>query len=547
LERLDFLLLGIVLLAAIPRLYLGATQFVEYDGYWHVFTAQQDRWRNFVWDCRYDAHPPLYYFLLRLTLWLGHSHLAYRAISLLTGLGSIVVLGRIAAKMTRSALTPPLVALAYGLALPAIIISCEVRSYMLCGLLMLVAYSYFLDQIDSAEPAGSLRPRIVFAVSASLACVADYYAVFFVCALFGISMVLPVLRRREPLWRAWAREGITFSPILGTLVWLYLVHLSRHPVIQEHLLEYYYDPHGGTSLGEFLLRNLQSTFDLFSPWPAPDRDAFLAIAGGLLLAGCATVWLLRRLWAPKNLAAATTVVATVLILAQVIVASLVRLHPFGGLMRQQFLLFPFLVLGAFFLPDRLAAAIPRRAAYALAASLALAIGAVSYSKFASYPKFTGTLMTEQMQRFNLLFPSPAAVYVDQYNVIAFFLHHHDWKWKFVGRVVSVPNVDTYRVSRGNQQMFVFREKGGWLLDGRDRTLYANLAACLRSRGLPDIVVFRLGQDDPSPWDARELRAYRKTVGELSSANGLCVQNLVLHSPDVFLDVRAGGCTGEPPR
>ena len=543
-DRLDLLLLGVVLLAAIPRLYFGATQFVEYDGYWHVFVAQQDRWRNFIWDCQQLDHPPLYVFLLRWTLWLGTSHLAYRAIPILAGLASVAALGRIASKMMRSTLSPALVALAFALALPAIVISCEVRAYMLAVVFVLIAYTFFLDAIDREGPAGSLRPRVLFVLSAVLACLTEYYAVFFVCAVFGIGMVVPLLRRREPLWKAWAREAATFAAVVAAVLWPYITELSRRAVLKGHLLAYYYDATGQESLGAFLLRNLQNAFDLFSPWPAPSRDAFLAIAGGLLLAVCGALWLVRRIGEPKNLAAAATVAATLLILVQLMVAAVVRIYPFGGLMRQQFLLFPFLVLCAFVLPDRLAAAIPRRAAHALAGFLALAITAVSYWQFDAYPKVTETLMTGQMQRFNGLFPSPGAVYLDQYNLIAFFMHHDDWKWKFAGRVDSVPDVDIYRLSRGTAQMLVFRDKGRWLADSLDPMLDRNLAECLRSRGLPDIVLFRLAQNE-EPWEVSELKAYRQSISEIATTQGLCVQGLSIHDRDVYAQFRLGGCAAPP--
>ena len=545
-ERLDLILLGILVLAAIPRLYLGATQFVEYDGYWHIFAAQQDRWRNFVWDVRNLAHPPLYYLLLRWTLWLGTSHLAYRAIPLLAALGSVVAIGRIASKAMRSALTPPLVALAYALALPGIIVACEVRAYMLCSFLLLIAYTFFLDAIQAADPSASVRPRVFFAASAALACLTEYYAVFFLAAVFGIGMLLTVFRRREPLLNAWAREGATFAPAGAAIVWLYFVQFSKQVVVQGHLLPFYYDPKGQETRGRFLLRNLQGAFDLFSPWPAPSRSAFLAIAGGLLLAVCGTLWLLRRVGEPKNLAAAATVVTTILILAQLMVASVIRVYPFGGFLRQQFVLFPFLILCAFFLPDRLAAAIPRGASWALAGVLALAIAAVGYSSFKAYPKVTEKLMTEQTQRFDRQFPAPEAVYLDQYNVVAFFLHHDNWKWKFLGRMTTVPGVDIYRVSRGDRQLLVFRDKGRWLANCLDPAFYQSVEECLRSRPLHAITVFRLDQDE-EPWDTEGLKVYRQSIGQVAASQGLCVDELRIHSRDVYEELRAGGCTAAPPR
>ena len=58
-RHFDLALIGIALLALIPMLLLGSSQFVEYDGYWHVWISQQDRWFNFIREYQADAHPPL--------------------------------------------------------------------------------------------------------------------------------------------------------------------------------------------------------------------------------------------------------------------------------------------------------------------------------------------------------------------------------------------------------------------------------------------------------------------------------------------------------
>src|SRR5436305_8139459 len=60
-----YLLLFISFLALLPRVVLGATQFINYDGYWHLFIATQDSWRMLVSEWKGAAHPPLYFLLLR--------------------------------------------------------------------------------------------------------------------------------------------------------------------------------------------------------------------------------------------------------------------------------------------------------------------------------------------------------------------------------------------------------------------------------------------------------------------------------------------------
>src|SRR5690242_1066526 len=90
----NLLLFGIVLIAAVPRLYIGATEFIEYDGYWNAFIAQSD-WKNFHWEYLTNAHPPLFYFILRAVLRFGHTPLIYRSVPIIAGLAAILVFERV--------------------------------------------------------------------------------------------------------------------------------------------------------------------------------------------------------------------------------------------------------------------------------------------------------------------------------------------------------------------------------------------------------------------------------------------------------------------
>jgi hypothetical protein len=548
-ERLEFQLLAAVLLAAIPTLLLGATQFIEYDGYWIAFIATQDRWRNFIAEYQANAHPPLYYLFLRAGLWFGRSHLVYRAVSILAGLGTTYLVGLAASKMMRSRIAPAFAALAFGLAMPTIEMSCSVRGYMLCTFFALLSYLCFLSVIAHDGPAGTLRPRIAFAAAAALSCLADYYSFFYVGAVLIVAMARACWWSGEPRSKALGREAATFAPVLGVMAFLYFTHTAAMAIVWGHLQPFYYMGTGTESVGEFLLRNLQNDFNLLSPWQTESQPVFVAILAGLLLAGAGTLWLLRRPKEPKNLPAAATVVVTLFILAEIMLAAVLGKYPFGGFLRQQFLLFPFLVLCAFLLPDRLAGAIPVRARYALAALLFVTVLGVSYSRFEAYPKVKEALMTDQMRRYNNLFPEAAAVYTDQYNFIAFFLHHDDWEWKFVERISSeanVANIDIYRIRRGGRQMLVFDDNGLWVADPLDAGVYYSMAACIRAEALPSITLFRSAQDDETARDKAGLKAYRKQIADTARDQGLCVESLDLYGSDVYAEVRAGNCDPESP-
>jgi hypothetical protein len=542
-------LLGIVLAASVPLIYLAVTERIEYDGYWIAFIATQDRWRNFIAEYQANAHPPLYYLVLRAGLWFGRSLLAYRAVSILAGLGTIYLVGRAALKLTRSSWTAALAALAYGVAMPTLVVSIEVRGYMLCTFFALLSYRCFLSVIARDGPAGTLRPRIACAAAAALSCLTDYYSFFYVGAVLIVAMARACWWSGEPRSKALGREAVTFAAVLGVMAFLYFTHTAAMAIPWGHLQSFYYMGMGtGTgaateSVGEFLLRNLQNDFNLLSPWQTASQPVFVAILAGLLLAGAGSLWLLRRLKEPKNLPAAATVVVTALILAEIMLAGVLGKYPFGGFLRQQFLLFPFLVLSGFVLLDRLTAGIPRRTAWILAGVLAAAIGWVGYAKFAAYPKATERLMTDQMRQFNNLFPKAAAVYVDHYNFFAFFMHHDDWTWESEGQARWVPSVGVYRISRGNRQILVFRDSARWVLEYDDAALYDDLANCMRSEGLRAIDVFRAAQEEGPPREAREIREYGKTAASFAAEHGLCIERLAIWDWDAYAEIRAGGCDG----
>ena len=242
-RRFNLALIAIALLCLIPRLLFATSQFVEYDGYWHVWIAQQDRWANFLREYQTNAHPPLYFLLLRLSFLLGRAPLAYRSVSLISGTASIYILGKTALKAMRSPIWAGLAALAYGLALPSIVVSNEVRTYMLSAFLVQISFYYFLDR-------DSMRSRVLFGVTASLACLTEYYALIYVCAALLCALALPVVRRRL--------EIATFAAILVLPVWEYLSHFGARSVAYDHLPTYYFQPDSTESAAEFLLRNLRN-------------------------------------------------------------------------------------------------------------------------------------------------------------------------------------------------------------------------------------------------------------------------------------------------
>lgn len=532
-------LILIAIVAVVPRLLLGASERIEYDGYWHVFIAQQDNWNNF-WKEVYDnAHPPLFYLLLKLIIHLGRSLLIYRAISILTGVLSVFLVGWIGRKVTGSKAWACAVALAYGLALPGIIISCEVRSYMLSVFFVLLSFSYLVD-ILSAESGNHPRARIGFSIGAVLAILSEYFALFYIVPslILLFTLCLRLKFRGKPA--SLGVEAYTSLPVLGTAYLLYRLHVHDRAMIYGHLRAFYYDPLGREQLGSYLLRNWENLVNLFLPFQVSNG----AVAIGLLMAGLVGIalyaFVLRRGDSCAR-GALATILITLAMLAQITVASVAGKYPFGGYLRQQFILFPFFVLCAGILAERLTLFLPRDARRLALAAVAIAIAAVSLNRFEEYPKVTEDVFRNQIQRFEEVAPVPAAVYLDQVNLITFFLYRHDWQWSFVEGDHPAPGIDVYRLHKGSRQMLVFRDRSKWNAQPDDSAVYSKLAIFLRMRQTAEVSVFSARAIDPLGHFA-DVAAERRATVTLASQEGMCVQRLAV-DPDGWYGVfRASNCS-----
>jgi len=535
----DLLLVGIALTCLIPSLSLAVSQFVEYDGYWHVWIAQQDRWANFIREYQGDAHPPIFYLLLRATLWLGRTQLVYRLISLLSGTASIWLLGRTALKAMRSPVWAALAALAYGLAMPTIITSNEVRGYMLASFLIQISFYYFLDLLSEQQPP-TVRPRAIFVVMAAIACETEYTSLFYVAAAMLFALVLPLLRRQKDWIRAELREIATFVAILAIPVAEYISHIGGKTVAYDHLPDFYFQPATGESAVAFLLRNLRNELNLFSPWKVPEGTGFYA-AMGLLLAGAAAIVFLTRKWsAPKNLPALASLLLPMIMMCALMAAALIRAYPFGGFLRQQFILFPFLAVCPFLFLDHVLSGIPRPTTRIVAGVVVIAVTAVSVQNYQAFPKVSGVLLTDQMSRYNRMFPAAEGIYIDQFNLITFFMHHHNWKWEFVAPLPGSADGQVYRLSRDNRSMLLFRDMA-WQLDLREPELYTLLARSMRHWQLSSVTIFSIAQIPGKTRTQEQVEAYRARVLELAATQGLCQQTLELDNYDVYAEFRTGGC------
>jgi hypothetical protein len=436
---------------------------------------------------------------------------------------SVFLVGRIALRVTASNVRAYQSALAYGLALPGIIVSCEVRSYMLSVFFVLVSFSFLLDLAEQDK----VKSRVGFAAAAILACLSHYFAFFYAGAAIVLLLGRFAMRRDKA-----AVEAATSLPVIASIVTLYLVHAGRLATIQGHLLPYYYDPSGHETMVAFLFRNFRNFVNLFSPF---------AISSGAVAIG---VLILALTGFRRELKSTWTILITAAMLAGFVLAALAGKYPFGGDLRQQFLLFPFLVLCVAIFVERMAGKlspfVPPNGRLLLNGLVLAAIVWVSVVRFEQYPKVAGNVSEDRMQVFDRLEPAPTAVYLDQYNLILFFIYHHTWDWSSLKLQPPIPQVDVYRLRRGKEQMLVFRDHTNWNADPDDSAVYSELAECLRAETIPELSVFGARQVPPKP-PLSDPRAVRGGIVKLAASSGLCVERLAVNQVGWYATFRQSNC------
>lgn len=546
-NRFLFGLILIAVAAAIPRLILGSTERIEYDGYWNIFIARVDDWKRFWYEISVDPHPPLHDFLLAGFVRLGHSLLACRALSFVMSIASVFCIGWCARKITSSEIWAWIAALAYALALPAILITLEVRSYALSSCLTLLSLSFLLSLANPApQHAGNLR--LGFALATIFACLSDYYVFFYAAPAGMLLLAWAAFRRFRGVKVSWLAELLTIAPVYAVMAALYFIQGHINANIQQHLVAFYYDPQNRESIPAFLLRNWKNLINLFLPWRISGDAAALILFALVIAGGLALVVALVRAADAASRPALWMVLMTAAVLGAIAAASVAGKYPFGGEMRQQFIVFVFSILCAAVVADRLTAAMATRGKSAAAVVLSLAICGIFIVGIRNYPWTRQDVLPDQVAIFNRVAPQPPAVYVDQWNLITFFIYHRDWDWVPLAEHPS-PEIDVFRVSRGQQHMLVFRDTSEWNVRAESPSVYRRFGASLRAGNIPEISIFGALQSPPDTpyWN---LRALRYKIAGLARESGICAQRVEIDHVGWYATFRQNDCNApdlKPPR
>jgi hypothetical protein len=338
------LLVAIAVAGLIPGVVFGSSQFVSFDGWWHLFIATQDRWLMLLGEWKGIAHPPLFYPLLRLVAALSHSLLMIRSIGIVCGGVSSVVIGIVGAKIYRYKASALLAAAAYTFAWSIIEMNCDVRAYPLALLFVLFAFNAFLDW--TADPANAHAGRAIvrFTVYSLLALLSEYYVIFFLAGCLGLLALRALLRpafRAAFLnslrvdWKRWLFCGASLSILFLAF---FVFQMIIRPQDQRYLQPYIWDERSPLGLDGFLLSNLENEMGYFTPFHI-DPGWMLALVVLLFLPALIYFAFVRR----ERMRGAFSADPPLLlagVLIQLLVLSLAGEYPFGGEFRHQSIIAP---------------------------------------------------------------------------------------------------------------------------------------------------------------------------------------------------------------
>ncbi len=553
-SRYAYLYLSLaVALSAVPMIVLSRSELIGYDGFWHVFVARQDDWGNFWDEVRRNAHPPLFYLCLKAAVALfGANPVAYRLVPMAATLGSTWLVGRIVGKLTGRRWLPAVAAFAFGASLTTVSIALDVRAYALATFFMLAAALALLDLVARGFVAPDRRARWAFALAAGLALLTHYAAAIFVVGC-GVAAALPALvdrdyRRRlgADVRRRWLPNLLTFGAPLAVLAIEYSAHISSWTKKGfNHLSSFLFDPRREGAL-EFVWRNTGALFELFVPPLVYRRFTSTLIVTGPSLSGAAVgalvllclaavAWLACRPARGGGGPAVARRVPPVLLVtmtALLIALALAGRYPYGGPLRHQYFLFPFAVVVLALAVDEVAGRTGRRVG-ALAVGLFALAGLANTASWLDHFRLTrGYLWQDEIDRFRAAFPAPAAVQVDQFNLIHVFTHHHDRRWRFLRRIEGSGTVDVWRVGdQGDAEFYICRDRGQWQLDLSAPVTYLRMAGCLEATRAERVVVFRPQQNGTTAsWPLERTSEVAATAAERA---GLTAETVTVSGDDVW--------------
>ena len=456
--------LAIVVASAALMLWTGTRLVPGFDEFWHIWYGESDGWSLFLEEVRFDSHPPVTYVLLRFLTSAGASVWFARSLTIATGLLSIPLFFWIARRLHVPRTYASVGTAAFACSHAFVQISICVRSYSVTVLAMLLAFHRVVRMWQS--PADTRRRDIVvLAVAVVLAPWTTYSGALPLFGLAGAMLLLMCVHRgraRELCrsfgrHRPWPEALLVIAGAAGVLVWF---KWAKRASVHHWTGEYLPQPDEGAL--SFLIRGTNLDISHFTPLSLADASPIGPLALALLtLAGC------HQLFARLRDGTGSLPVFVVLgTLSLLFVAGLERHHPFGGKLRHQYVLFPFLqlaILVSF-------ASLPRSLSTRLGTGLASGALAVAYGVWAvnghlgpPVDESARTLPYEGQYR-DLAGELEAGegLFLGTFSFVGFYANARDdggWKWRGPPQLIDDTLFDVFDGTIAGRAAVILRDRG----------------------------------------------------------------------------------------
>lgn len=348
-KGLAFLIVTVTALAVGWVQYrFGSIPHLSYDEAWHVYLGKiGPAWKNLL-AISGDVHPPIYYLLLRPFFLIGRDPIYARALTMGLTVLTIPLMYGLLRRMRIAVPVALVTIIVLASSVSFLHLGVTVRQYSVAVFFLLAGLWFWASML----PISNSRPRRRFAIASLLLfafAFANLYAILFAtAALFGSMLLIMLLsgRAREQIGNAWRQhsrwpEWTLFALAhIAVLIWYYVgwvAHISAET--PNHVQKYQLAD--GQSVLDFLINGLHLEAALFTPLFKLDPNY---VNMGLVAILATILWLVIHNLRRGNYLHATLALAPVALTAILAFGGVTHHYPFGGDMRHQYVLFPFLLL-----------------------------------------------------------------------------------------------------------------------------------------------------------------------------------------------------------
>ena len=319
-----------------------------YDEMWHIYLASVTPTWKFLLAVSGDAHPPGHYLLMRPIFALGYDAVYPRLFSAVPSALTLPLLYVLLRRLRISIIASLTTVLVLASAISFLHLGVTVRAYALSAFILLAAVWYWSSLLPGTNARPSRWASIASLALFTLAFLMQYAAAFVTAAVFAATLLVMLLNgaARQQIWSnlrsdsGWPEWVLFFVSHLLIAFWFFIGWI-RHISLKTPDYLAAFNPQPDQTLLEFLHIGLRRELELFTPlegFSAPLLD--VGLLAMLLLTGWLVFDNLRR----GSAARAVIALSPLLITAILAIVGALGKYPFGGGMRHQYILFPFLLM-----------------------------------------------------------------------------------------------------------------------------------------------------------------------------------------------------------